>query len=242
MQQVIRGALRLSGWVVVGIACGGALGVPRAALAAESDGAVVGSLQAAMSKHVGHAREWLEQADYKSLHQSAGSLQLLAALLKAKSDDAAWQAALGRVETAVGEMQAAAKAEDAAGCRTGLERVGQAAEAARSLVPVGKPQSAPRAPAVRPLMLIMDSIYADAKIALVTGNAAAAKKQALVLAELGELVSNSRQTEPWRSLAGELVAAANAAAESAATDPPAVRQLLRGIAQKCEACHEMRGR
>jgi hypothetical protein len=240
MPNAIKNGLRLSVRLVV--TCASVLGFATAGLAADEGCAVVNSLQAALTKNVGHARDWLDQADYKSLNQSAGGLQLLAALLKAKSDDAAWQTALGKVEVAVSEMQAAAKSENASKCRAALEGLGTAAEAATSLQPAGKPMSAPKAPAVRPLMLIMDSIYADAKIALVTGNAAAAKKQALVLAELGELVSNSRHTDQWRSLSGEFVKAASTAAASAETDPQAVRQLLRGVSQKCEACHETRGR
>jgi cytochrome c556 len=212
------------------------------AQAAESNDAVVGSLQAALTKNIGHARNWLEQADYKSLNQSAGGLQLLAALLKARSDDAAWQAAVGKVEAAVAEVQAAAKSDDAGNCRASLGSLEKSAAAMATLKPTGQPLSAPRAPAIRPLMLVMDSIYADAKIALIAGNVASAKKQAFVLAELGGLVSNSRQSDEWLSLAGEFTKAASTAAASAETDPPTVRQLLRGISQRCEACHETRTR
>ena len=91
-------------------------------------------------------------------------------------------------------------------------------------------------------MLVMDSLYADAKIALLSGNVEGAKKQAFVLAELGGLVSNSRKDERWLSLAGEFTKAASTAAASAETDPQTVRQLLRRISQRCEACHEIRTR
>src|SRR5262245_17350063 len=84
-------------------------------------------------------------------------------------------------------------------------------------------------PAIRPLMLTMDAIQADAKIALVTGNVEAAKKQAFVLAELARLVSNSRSTEGWSSLAGDFASAATTAATTTETDPKAVRQLFRGV-------------
>jgi cytochrome c556 len=214
----------------------------RLAPAAETNETVVESLHVALGKNIGHARNWLDQADYKSLNQSAGGLQLLAALLKARSDDAAWQSACSKIEASVSEVQSAAKSEDNAKCQAALANLEKSAAPMASLKPTGQPQTPPRAPAVRPLMLVMDGIYADAKIALLSGNIESAKKQASVLAELGGLVSNSRQTDQWKSYAAEFTQAATAAASSAETDPQAVRQLLRGISQRCEACHETRTR
>jgi cytochrome c556 len=74
-----------------------------------------------------------------------------------------------------------------------------------------------------------------------------AKKQALVLAELGELVSNSRQAESqpvseWRKLATDYIDAARAVSASPATDLEAIRPLLKNVSQRCEACHETRTR
>jgi cell division protein FtsN len=161
------------------------------------------------------------QKDYKSLAQSAGGLQLLAELLKARSDDAAWQAASGNVVAAATAVQAAAREEDAGKCKLTLENLEKAASAAAAIKPTGPAQSLSRAPAIRPLMLTMDAIQADAKIALLTGNVEAAKKQAHVLAELARLVSNSRTTEQWHSLAGDFVSAATAAAPTKPSVPPA---------------------
>jgi len=243
MLHRIQNAARFTLALAIGC-CAWWSGVPgsRSAQAAEANDAVVGSLQVALTKNIGHARNWLDQADYKSLNQSAGGLQLLAALLKARGDDAAWQAALGKVEAAVAEVQAAAKSEDAGNCRSALDSLEKSATAVAAMKPSGQPLSPPRAPAIRPLMLVMDSLYADAKIALLSGNVEGAKKQAFVLAELGGLVSNSRKDERWLSLAGEFTKAASTAAASAETDPQTVRQLLRGISQRCEACHEIRTR
>lgn len=226
--------------LALGLACFGHVCLPSPLAAAEPSETVTVSLHAALAKNIGHARNWLDQADFKSLNQSAGGLQLLAALLKARSDDAAWQAALAKVEAAVAEVQAAAKGEDAAQCRVALDSLEKSASGAAALKPNGKPFSVPRASAIRPLMFVMDGIYADAKMALVSGNVEAARNQAVVLAELGGLVSNSRQTDEWHKLAGEFTAAAQTAAATKETDPQTVRQLLRGISQKCEACHKTR--
>lgn len=242
MKYGIMSFLRTVSIFAFGLACCGRLFLPEALPAAELNTTVTSSLQATLAKNIGHARSWLDQADFKSLNQSAGGLQLLTALLKARSDDAAWQAALAKTEAAVTELQAAAKGEDAAKSRSALDGLEKSATAAALLQPSGQPLAAPRAPAIRPLMLVMDGIYADAKIALVSGNVETAKKQAAVLAELGGLVSNSRQTDEWRKFAAEYTQAATAAAATGETDPQAVRQLLRGISQRCEACHETRTR
>ena len=58
------------------------------------------------------------------------------------------------------------------------------------------------------------------------------------MAELSKLVSNSRTTEQWTSLAGDFATATNAAANSTDTDPKLVRQHFRAIAERCETCHE----
>jgi cytochrome c556 len=200
--------------------------------------AVTNALQAALSKNVAHARDWLDQKDYKSLAQSAGGMLLLAELTKAKSDDAAWQAGVGNVLARIGELQSAARGEDAGKCKAAIDALDASVTAAAAIQPTGQAQALARPPAIRPLMLTMDAIQADAKIALLTGNVDAAKKQAHVLAELGKLVSNSRTTEQWTSLAGDFASAATAAATSAETNPQAVRRLLGGVAQRCEACHE----
>jgi hypothetical protein len=199
---------------------------------------VAAALHAALAKNIAHARDWLDQADYKSLVQSAGSLQLLAELIKARSDDETWQTAVGKVVSAAGEVQSAARDAESTKCKAALEALEKSSAAAAGLQPTGRPQALPRPPALRPLMLTMDAIQADAKIALLTGNVEAAKKQAHVLAELSRLVSNSRTTEQWSSLAGDFASAATAAATSTESDPKTVRQLMRTVSQRCEACHE----
>jgi hypothetical protein len=212
--------------------------VPAAASAADAGGATADALNLALAKNTAQAREWLEQKDFKSLAQSASSLLLFAELLKARSDDADWQLAYGRLLNNVEQLQAAARDEDALKCKYALHTLGLAAETAGNLKPTGKPQALARAPAIRSLMLTMDAVLGGAKVAVLTGNVEAAKKQARVLAELGRLVSNSRSTDGWSSLAGDFVTAASSAADSTESDAKVVRQQLRAVAERCEACHE----
>jgi hypothetical protein len=82
---------------------------------------VVQAVYVSLANNLLHAREWLEQKDYKSLAQTAGNLQLLAELQKSRSDDKLWQEAVGNVLSAASDVQAAAKAEDAAKCKAALD-------------------------------------------------------------------------------------------------------------------------
>jgi hypothetical protein len=196
-------------------------------------------LKAALAKNVDHAREWLDQKDFKSLAQSAGTIQFLAELTRSRSDDGAWQAALGAVAAKASDLQKAAGGDaDLAMCKAAWEALDKAVNAAAAAVPAGKPQSLARPPAIRSLMLTMDAVQGDARVALLTGNATLAKNQAFVLAELGKLVSNARSIDGWASLADDFAKAATAAATSTENDPKAVRELFRGVAQRCETCHE----
>lgn len=209
-----------------------------AAISAEPGEAIPAALNAALQKNIAHSREWLDQKDFKSVAQSAGALHLLAELLKARSDDSAWQAATTNLIAAANSIQSAARDEDATKCKSALDSLEKASSATTSLKPTGKPQPLERVPAIRPLMLTLDALQGDAKVAVLTSNVEAARKQAFVLAELGKLVSNSRNTDQWSSLAGDFVGAATTAANSTESDSKVVRQQFRAVAERCDACHE----
>jgi hypothetical protein len=219
------------------------IATPRLAWAqAIQQNAVAGALQAALATNITHAREWLDQKDYKSLAQSAGGLTLLGELLKAQGNSKVWDQAAEKLVAAAGDVSSAARQENAVECQAALDAMDKRLAAAGNLAPSGQPRPIEKPPAIRPLMLTMDALAADAKIALLTGNAEAAKKQAVVLSELGKLVSNSRSGEAWHKMAANFCEATDAAATTPESDPKAVRQLFRQIAERCEACHETRGR
>jgi len=197
----------------------------------------VPALKATLTKRAEHAARWLDERDYKSLAQSTGAIALVAEILKSKGDGAAWQSSLADVLAKTRELQAAARDESEAKSKSALTAVEKSISGVEKLEPTGKPQELPQV-AIRPLMLTLDSVQADAKVALLTGNTAGAKNQAAVLAELSRLVSNSRTTETWSAMAGDFQKACESAANDSQTDAKAVRQLLRGIAERCEACHE----
>jgi hypothetical protein len=176
-------------------------GVAPAAGADLSD-PVLEAVRASLAKNIAHARDWLAAKDFKSLAQSAGGLELLAEVWRARGDDEAWQVSSAQLVIAAKDTRAAAMAEDTPRCLAALAELDEACTAVAKLSPGGNPLPPPRAN-VRTLMLLLDGVYADTKIALLTGQPENAKKHAYVLSELGRVVSNSRSGEQWSKLSSD---------------------------------------
>jgi cytochrome c556 len=219
------------GWLV-------SFGLGQLLTAAEPDRSLT-ALHAVFARNISHSSDWLEANDFRSLAESGNKLQLLGEMLRGKSDDQAWQEASRKVLTAVGEVRSAASRNDAAKARAALGGLEQAASALAAVAPTGQPQPPARTPGIRLVMLLMDGVAADAKVALLTNNTQSAKNQAYALSELASLVSNFRSEEQWTSLLDEFSQAARAAATTAETDPKAVRHIFRGMTQRCDTCHEV---
>jgi hypothetical protein len=209
------------------------------ARASQPDLAVAG-LRFALEKHISRSADWLTEGDFKSLGESAGEATVLAELLRARSDDAAWQRAFGEAIAAAKALQATAGSGDAASAMKSLDKLRSAVAASTRLVPTGQPLDLPASPGVRPLMHLASGVQAEAKVALLTGNAADAKKAAAALAELARLMSNSRSADGWAEMSDDLRQACMAAAQSPADDKATLRQLLRDINERCETCHDNR--
>ena len=204
-----------------------------------ADGPVSSAICSSIDRHIGHARGWHGAGDFKSLAQSAGGLELLAAVLSTQSDEAEWQESSAALIAAAKAVRVAAEAEDRAAAESALANLGAANAVVAKLTPSGR--SLPPAKAnLRTLMLLMDGIRGDAKIALVTGNVENAKKQAYVLSELGRVVSNLRSGDRWATLSEEFTTASLAAAHSPAADTAELRQLFKAVSQRRDACHDSR--
>src|SRR6185436_19177599 len=104
------------------------------------------ALQTAIAKNLDHAGEYLDQKDYKSLTQTTNSISLLAEMLKARSDDAQWRAAIDHLLTSISAIQKATQSQDAPACRAAIDQLSQAAAAAEAISPKGQPQSLSRVP------------------------------------------------------------------------------------------------
>ena len=207
--------------------------------ACAADAAVVPALCASIDHNIAHAQNWLEAGDFKSLAQAAGSLELLAAVVQSQGDDENWREAAGRVSQAAIAVRMAARAEDTAATDTALKTLSAANIALAKLSPTGQPLPPPKAN-LRSMMLLMDGVRGEAKIALIAGNVEKAKNQAYVLSELGRVVSNLRTGERWARLSDEFTAASLAAARSPFIDSQELRPLLKVVSQRCDACHDSR--
>jgi hypothetical protein len=218
-------------------------GIATSLPAAEPGDPLADSLHASLEKKTAHLRRWIDEKDFKSLAQSSGGVALLGQILRARSDDTAWQSAVGKISIAAKKVQEAAEDGSGEDSVAAVEELERACTAAAKLTPAGKPQALPKA-TIAPLMHAMDGVYADVKIAMITGNASAAKKQAYVLSELGRVVSNAptsgRTAEKWAELSSGFVETSLAAASSPVEDVATVKQLMRSVGQQCEACHKTR--
>lgn len=207
---------------------------------------VAAALHASLMTGIRHAHDWLAAGDFKSLAQSADDLRMLAELTRSRGDDAKWQEAIGQVIAEARTLRQAAESSDPGRCRMVLDSVERASTFAKSAYRHGGSLSLPQvAGGLRPLMLLMDGIRGDAKVALLTGRAADAKQAGYVLSELGRVVSASRRggawnEKEWSELSSAFTAAALRFARSPGDDLPTAKQLLRDVSQRCDACHEGR--
>lgn len=211
-----------------------------AASAARADRARA-ALHVAVEKNLAYCREWLEAKDWKSLVQSADGVGILAGVLAAKGDDDKWRTGVSGLSAQVEALRAAADGKEADKCKELIEQLAAgnkelAGLTVKARLATAKSSEKPIA-SLRPLMTLLDGTHADAKAALAVGDLAEAKSMAIVLSELGRVVSNQRADAAWRSAAEAMVNASLEAADEKQTDAKAVRQQLRVVYEKCEACH-----
>lgn len=213
---------------------------------AEESAAAVAALVAAVDRNAEVAQEWLDSKDFKSVSKAAGGLWVLAESIRRKSDGKEWLKAADGVKTLAKGLDAAAEKQDAAECQKLLGEFTEASKslaAAASSVAENPPKRSPRfTGSMRGAMDLMEGTFADAKMAVSVRKPENAKREAIVLAELADLLSNYRPEAAWKDEMAELKSAAAEVGRSQETDPAAVRVLLRGVYQKCDKCHQRMNR
>jgi hypothetical protein len=203
------------------------------ATAAKADSARA-ALHTAFDKNLSYCRQWLAAKDWKSLQQTAEGAGILAGMMGRYGDDDTWRAAARRLREGVQSLRSAAGDKQTERCQKSIEQLA-ADNKSLAKLPKTKPVAQRLTVSLRPMMALMDATHADAKAALAVGDLVEAKSMALVLSELGHVVSNQRAEAAWHSAGEALARAAVEAAEQ--TDAKAIRQKLRGVYEKCEACH-----
>jgi hypothetical protein len=200
------------------------------------------ALHIAVEKNLSVCRDWLAAKDWKSLRQTADGLVILAQVLGLQGDDEAWHRAADGVANNVRALQSAADEKQPERCQELIGSIGAQNRAWAKLAPKSKPKAGgpklEKLPSLRPLMHLMEATHAEAKAAVAVGDLTEAKSMAVVLSELGRVVSNQRADARWRASGESLVRAAFEAADERQSDAKAIRQQLRGVYEKCAACHK----
>jgi hypothetical protein len=242
----IAGQFRLYGPITIGLALAAGLsscawfGAADAAAPAEAQKSprTRVALHAAVDKNLGYCRDWLAEKDWKSLRQTADGVSILVQVLAPKGDDEAWRRAVRGFLADVENLQSASDEKQGDKCRELIAGLEAQNKSLAKLEPKSAAKSGKLSITLRSLMALMDATHADAKTSVAVGELDAAKNMAVVLSELGRVVSNQRADAAWHSSAEALVSASAAAADERQTDAKAIRQQLRGVYEKCEACHE----
>jgi hypothetical protein len=198
------------------------------------------ALALAFRTNLSYCQEWLAAKDFKSLSQSVAALTILSEAIGRRTAESGSEQ-LSALRSAINELAAAAKAEDAGRARRATEALPAAIEG------VAKAPTAEAPAAVKktsggftPLMHLIDGTFSDAKTALATGDVANAKTYAVVLAELAQVLALDRAGQQWHQQSADLVSAANELARSQAEDTKQLREQLHHLYVNCEACHQRR--
>lgn len=196
------------------------------------------ALTHAVGANLDYCQQWLDSNDFKSLDETAAGVQILVQILTTRGEEANWQARCRELAGGVEALRTAARQQKGEAAKREIQSLRETAAALAKTLP-GKPRKMRVRPAggLRPLMKLLDGTYADAKAACTFDEPDVARQNALVLAELGALVSNVRSDARWRETTATMVQAAREAAADPSADAKTVRSRLSGVYQQCEACH-----
>ncbi len=185
-----------------------------------------------------YCRQWNAGHDFKSLTRGTVGVGILAELIAAKQDDDSWKKSAESLSTAVRALDSAAKKRDAAAVTMSLQSVRDAATAFKKLPAGGKavPLTKTRA-TFRNLMYLMEGTFADAKTSLAVSDGENAKKSAIVLSELGQIVSNEKMNPEWQQWSADFLTATSAAINAETSDTAKLKPLFHTISARCDTCH-----
>lgn len=232
------------GWFAFGIFLvleGTTLSASRSGVGAEefTPVASAAAIHTALTANQKLLADWLNQQDYASAADSVQGLLVLTQLYSCQSGEPAWRDRTAVLRESLNQVARAAKEKNAEACRKGLREC----EAVLAKLAKSPPRGAREAikdfqPAgpTRSWMLLFDGIYTDARSAR---NAKELKDLAFTLAEGANALTYQRADARWRQAAREVRESALAAASKAhAGELEPARQALKGVYQRCEACHQ----
>jgi hypothetical protein len=184
-------------------------------------------------------QDWIKEKDFASAAQANQGLQTLTELAAAFNDHDDWRKTIlvlqlwGR-QLAVAIQNKNPQTADAA-ARQYATFLGKLADVPVKAPPRPVPNFKIPGAGVKVWMLLMDGAYIDAK------TASSGKDLDLLvqtIAAEAEAVRLLRTDLKWRQDAQSVIDTALKVAEQARTDHAAARKALRGIYERCEACHD----
>jgi len=231
-----------------GIVCGCLLGCGTLMSAKAADGAKVSAefrgqaMKVAWETNLHYCQDWLASKDFKTLGETAAGLVVLAEVQARQTDDEVWHKSASSLREQAVKLEAAAKAENVDQAKQVLAQLQKLATEFAKLpppTPSTKNEAAGRGK-MNALMTLIDGTYADAKTSVSRGDPQAAKYNAYMLSELGQLLSHERRDARWKNWSQQFVAASHDTALAPTTDSTELRNLLKVIRARCDDCHKKR--
>ncbi|MCS6850529.1 MAG: cytochrome c [Gemmataceae bacterium] len=197
------------------------------------------ALRQALVSQLNVVQDWLKDQDQASAAQSAQGLLALARLLEQQSSDRSWREQTARLVQACDRVRAAAQAGQGGEAMESVKQCAAILQSLEKVKPAGN--SAPvsgfkLSGSTKTWMLLMDGAYVDAKSAK---TASELEQLALALAEEANAVGHLRADPRWRQMSRAVRdAALQSAAGARSNDLTAARKALKGVYERCEACHQ----
>lgn len=198
------------------------------------------ALHWALQAQVKAVRDWLAEKDYGSAAQTTRGLTTLAHLYGQRFADPAWKKRCDGLVEASNRLAAAAGKKSAPECQTAVEECGklldelgknQPKEAGKTAVKGYKPQGT-----LKTWMTLLDGAYVDAKS---SANAQELEQRSEVIAAQANALAYLRGDAAWRKYSLAVRDTALQVAEQAkANQFDDAKKSLKGIFQRCEACHD----
>lgn len=196
------------------------------------------AVHAGLAAQLRQVGDWLAEKDFASVAQAAQGLEVFG-VLAGYHGDQAWQADSSALATLARQLSAAARQKDADMCKELIEAGDRRLHSMGKTIPDAKaPAGVPRVASTKVWMLLADGTYVDAKSAR---SPAQLEQLAYLLAEEANAMAHLRPG--WEKLAYSVRdAALDVVRENQSGGLDAGKKALKGVYQRCEACHQQNKR
>ncbi len=198
------------------------------------------ALITAFHTNLDYCKKWILSQDMKSLARTTPQLPIMVESIARYTDDTA-QNEINVLREWTKQLDATAHSDRADEAGALVTKVwGQTFLVADTMASKIQHDVKKSTVGFNPLMSLISGTFADGKKAATVGDAAEAKSNALVLAELGRMLAVERNDASWKQDSEALVAAAEKAAATESDEPKVLKAVFHDVYANCEACHALR--